>query len=396
MKRNALSALIALALVGGSAAASAQDFGNWYIAPRIGANIPDSSRTTDTSVWGGIGVGVWVNPHLAVDFEYTINNADFKSNSWRNNPIYGRGTSHQWESVGLGVSGRWFFGDEGSQWRPYIMAGGGALRHAAYSGFLLRAQGFNENGWDPMATLGGGIQYNMSDRLALRGEIAARYDRDNNTQGNLSDALGYGIPHHSGYTDGIVSVGLVYSFGHAEATVATTTTTATVPPAADCHTMDSDHDGVNDCDDKCPDTPAGTVVGPDGCPIKVVIDLRGVNFKFDRPKRGEHNIEPSLQVPTADSVAILDQAVDALKRYPDIKVELDGHTDAIGSEAYNQKLSERRAQIVNDYLIAHGIDTSRITAVKGFGKTQPIDTNATKEGRARNRRTEMKVENPGQ
>src|SRR5665811_460803 len=183
MKRNALSALIALALVGGSAAASAQDFGNWYIAPRIGVNIPDSSRTTDTSVWGGIGVGVWVNPHLAVDFEYTINNADFKSNSWRNDPFYGRGTSHQWESVGLGVSGRWFFGDEGSQWRPYIMAGVGALRHAAYSGFLLKAQGFNENGWDPMATLGGGIQYNMSDRLALRGEIAARYDRDNNTQG---------------------------------------------------------------------------------------------------------------------------------------------------------------------------------------------------------------------
>ena len=159
--------------------------------------------------------------------------------------------------------------------------------------------------------------------------------------------------------------------------------------------MDSDHDGVNDCDDKCPDTAAGTIVGPDGCPQKVVIDLRGVNFKFDRPKRGEHNIEPTLQVPTSDSIAILDQAIDALKRYPDIKVELDGHTDSIGTDAYNQKLSERRAQIVNDYLIAHGIDTSRITAVKGFGESQPIDTNATKEGRARNRRTEMKVENPG-
>ena len=78
MKRNALSALIALALVGGSAVAQAQDFGNWYIAPRIGANFSDSSRETDTSVWGGFGVGVWVNPHLAVDFEYTINNAKFE------------------------------------------------------------------------------------------------------------------------------------------------------------------------------------------------------------------------------------------------------------------------------------------------------------------------------
>jgi OOP family OmpA-OmpF porin len=387
MKRNALSALIALALVGGSAAASAQDFGNWYIAPRIGADIPDSSRKTDASVWGGIGVGVWVNPHLAVDFEYTTNNASFKSNSFR--------SGHEWESVGLGVSGRWFFGDEGAQWRPYIMAGVGALRHAAYSGFLLKNVGYNNNGWDPMATIGAGVQYNMSDRLALRGEIAARYDHDNNTQGNLSDALGYNVPHRSGYTDGIVSVGLVYSFGsHAEAVTATAA--AAPPPAPDCHTMDSDHDGVNDCDDKCPNTPPGTIVGPDGCPQKVVIDLRGVNFKFDRPKKGEHNIEPTLQVPTADSVAILDQAVDALKRYPDIKVELDGNTDSIGSEAYNQKLSERRAQIVNDYLLAHGIDSSRITAVKGFGKDKPIDTNATKEGRARNRRTEMTVENQGQ
>ena len=170
---------------------------------------------------------------------------------------------------------------------------------------------------------------------------------------------------------------------------------ANPPPAPDCHALDDDHDGVNNCDDRCPDTAAGTVVGPDGCPQKVVIDLRGVNFKFDRPKVGEHNIEPTLQLPTADSIAILDQAVDALKRYPEIKVELDGHTDSIGTDAYNQKLSERRAQIVYDYLTAHGIDASRITAVKGFGETMPIDTNATKEGRARNRRTELKVENPG-
>jgi len=384
MNRNALSALIALALVGGSAAAQAQDFGNWYVAPRIGADVSDSSRQTDASVWGGIGVGVWVNPHLAVDFEYTMNNAGFKDNSFRPN--------HEWESVGLGVSARYFFGDEGSQWRPYIMGGVGALRHAAYSGFLLRDVNFNENGWDPMATLGAGIQYNMSERVALRGEIAARYDHDNNTRGNLSDALGYGIAHKSGYTDGLVSVALVYNFGTPSAPAVAAATPSNPPPAADCHALDDDHDGVNNCDDRCPDTAAGVIVGPDGCPKNVVIDLRGVNFKFDRPKSGEHAIEPTLQVPTADSVAILDQAVDALNRYPSIKVELDGHTDSVGADAYNQKLSERRAQIVSDYLTAHGVGADRIVAVKGFGETAPIDTNATKEGRARNRRTEVKVQ----
>ena len=398
MKRKALCALIALSLAGGAVtAAHAQDFGNWYIAPRIGADFSDSNRDTDTSVWGGIGAGVWVNPNLAIDFEYTINNADFSGGSWR--------SGHEWESVGLGVSGRWFFGDQGSQWRPYIMVGLGALRHAAYSGFLLHDQGYNNNGWDPMATIGGGIQWNLSERLALRGEIAARYDHDNNTENNLAESLGYfsanppgGVgltKRRSGFTDGIASIGLVYSFGGPAAPPPPPPQAAAPPAAPDCHALDDDHDGVNNCDARCADTPADTVVGPDGCPQKVVIDLRGVNFKFDRPKTGEHNIEPTLQLPTADSVAILDQAIDALKRYPEIKVELDGHTDSIGTDAYNQKLSERRAQIVSDYLTSHGIDPSRITAVKGFGESQPIDTNATKEGRARNRRTELKVENPG-
>jgi len=398
MKRKALCALIALSLSGAAVtAAHAQDFGNWYIAPRIGADFSDSSRDTDTSVWGGIGAGVWVNPNLAIDFEYTINNADFSGGSWRD--------GHEWESVGLGVSARWFFGDPGSQWRPYIMGGLGALRHAAYSGSVIEPLGFNNNGWDPMATLGAGIQWNLSERLALRGEIAARYDHDNNTENNIAEATGYFGPNppggvglnkrQSGFTDGIASVGLVYSFGGSAAPPPPPPPPAAPPAAPDCHALDDDHDGVNNCDDRCPDTPAGTVVGPDGCPQKVVIDLRGVNFKFDRPKTGEHNIEPTLQLPTADSIAILDQAIDALKRYPEIKVELDGHTDSIGTDAYNQKLSERRAQIVYDYLTSHGVGPSRITAVKGFGESQPIDTNATKEGRARNRRTEMKVENPG-
>jgi OmpA-OmpF porin, OOP family len=394
MKRKALCALIALSLAGAAVtAAHAQDFGNWYVAPRIGADFSDSDRKTDTSLWGGIGAGVWVNPHLAVDFEYSINNADFKGNSWR--------SGHEWESVGLGVSARWFFGDEGSQWRPYIMGGLGALRHAAYSGFLLHDLGYARSGWDPMATLGVGVQYNMTERVALRGEIAARYDHDNNTENNLASDLGYLGPdgpltkRKSGFTDGIVSIGLVYNFGGPSAPPPPPPAAAAPPPAPDCHSMDDDHDGVNNCDDRCPDTPAGTVVGPDGCPQKVVIDLRGVNFKFDRPKVGEKNIDPTLQLPTSDSIAILDQAIDALKRYPDIKVELDGYTDSIGTDAYNQKLSERRAQIVYGYLTSHGIDASRITAVKGFGESNPIDTNATKEGRARNRRTELKVENPG-
>jgi OOP family OmpA-OmpF porin len=360
MKRNTLFALVALALGGsGLGVAQAQDFGTWYIAPRVGAVFPDSKRDTKTSAFFGIGVGVWYNPNFAIDFEYGINNADFDSTSPRN--------GHQWESVQLDVAGRWFFGDFGQGWRPYLMAGLGAVRHKAFSGATLHSFGFSESGgWDPAGLIGVGVQYSMNYNLAFRGEIAGRYDHDNNSYNSVvSDS--FGIPRHTGFWDGIVTVGLTYSFGSPPPP-------PPPPPAAP----------------PPPPPPPPPAEAPR--PTKVTIDLRGVEFKFDHPRVGE-KLEPSLKAPTAESVAILDQAIDTLKRNPDVRVEVDGHTDSIGSDAYNQKLSERRAKGVYDYLVAHGIDASRLDGPKGFGKTQPIDTNDTAEGRQRNRRTELKVEN---
>ncbi|MBL8300572.1 MAG: OmpA family protein [Rhodanobacteraceae bacterium] len=375
MKRNGLFALIALSLAG-IGAAQAQDYSNWYIAPRIGAVLPDSDRETDTSLFTGIGIGYWSTPNFAVDFEVTHNDADFENDSARD--------GHEFENAGVGVSGRYFFGDAGSSWRPYVMGGLGFLRHAAISGNLLRPT--RTNGWDPMLTVGGGIQHGFSDRLAFRAEIAARYDRDNNSRAY------YTSDNSTGYVDAIASVGLLINFGGGGTSVTPTEVRKVDPPQdppKSCRDLDDDNDGVNNCDDRCASTPAGTQVGPDGCPQKISIDLRGVNFKFDRPKKGESNIAPTLQEPTADSIAILDQAVDVLQRNPSMRVEVVGHTDSVGTDDYNQGLSERRARIVFDYLTSHGIDASRLSGPTGFGESRPIDTNDTKEGRARNRRTEL-------
>ena len=108
------------------------------------------------------------------------------------------------------------------------------------------------------------------------------------------------------------------------------------------------------------------------------IVLRGVNFDFDKSE-----IRP-------DASVILEEAASILSGKPDVQVRVEGHTDATGPEAYNQGLSERRADSVRTYLVEHGIAEAQLTSV-GFGESNPISTNDTREGRALNRRVELQV-----
>ncbi len=113
-------------------------------------------------------------------------------------------------------------------------------------------------------------------------------------------------------------------------------------------------------------------------PKQEIISLSGVHFETNSAEL------------TGDSIAILDRAVATLKKRADIRVEVAAHTDSIGSAAYNQALSERRAKSVMDYLTSHGIAADRLTA-KGYGESDPIASNATAAGRAKNRRVELRV-----
>lgn len=111
-------------------------------------------------------------------------------------------------------------------------------------------------------------------------------------------------------------------------------------------------------------------------PEKPVI-LRGVNFEFDKA------------VLLADSKLILDRVAASLIAHPEVKVEVAGHTDSDGSDAYNLKLSDRRAKSVRDYLITKGVPAARLTA-NGYGESRPTADNTTVEGRAENRRVELR------
>ena len=144
--------------------------------------------------------------------------------------------------------------------------------------------------------------------------------------------------------------------------------------------MDSDRDGIPDYQDKCPNTLRGVKIDKKGCPVNKREDLerlkKGINFKS------------GSTVLTKASYRTLDDIVKLLTKFGDVSLEIQGHTDNVGGDEYNENLSQGRAQSAVDYLIRKGIPVERLRAV-GFGPRKPIADNKTKKGRAKNRRVEL-------
>lgn len=154
-----------------------------------------------------------------------------------------------------------------------------------------------------------------------------------------------------------------------------------------CPDKDEDNDGVLGSKDQCPDRPESKngFKDEDGCPDELPPEVKrftgviqGINFKL----RSATLLKNSLPV--------LDRAVEVLKTYPDIRIEVSGHTDNRGKADFNRDLSQKRAEAVRDYLSTKGIAAARIVAV-GYGMDRPLADNKTVSGRGQNRRTEFKV-----
>lgn len=145
--------------------------------------------------------------------------------------------------------------------------------------------------------------------------------------------------------------------------------------------VDSDNDGVPDTMDKCPDTPKNVVVDKDGCPVKEKVRIT-LKVQFDT---GKWDIKPKYH----DEIK---KFADFMIKNPDTKVTIEGHTDNVGKESANIKLSQARADSIKNYLVKNfKIDPSRLKAI-GYGPTKPIASNKTAEGRQKNRRVEAEIE----
>ena len=159
-----------------------------------------------------------------------------------------------------------------------------------------------------------------------------------------------------------------------------------------CPYPDTDNDGVPDNIDKCPNVPGP--IENNGCPIEKPAPKK----EYSRITVTEKQIilkqmvhfETGKSVIMPDSFAILDEVADVLIQNPNIRIRVDGHTDSQGSFDLNMKLSQSRADSVKQHLANKGIDSMRIETM-GYGPSNPIDTNRTPSGRAKNRRVEIYI-----
>jgi len=242
----------------------------------------------------------------------------------------------EWRQLSIGGSVRYLLDFDNAH--PYFGLGFGTGRN--------KIEDSNVDDWGYQIGPIMGFEWDMTDSGAFRFEVGHKYtDFDNGGNDN-------------GFWDTTVSVGFTHYFGGTERMEVAPDPVPMAPEPMRAP-------------EPTPEAPAPN--------LPVSIALNGVNFDFDKC---------TLR---SDAIAILDEAVRVLNNN-EIQVELAGHTDWVGSDAYNQTLSECRAKVVGDYLNEKGVSGGKIVSVNGYGESKPIDTNDTAEGRARNRRTELNVQ----
>jgi len=343
MRIKPLSVLTALA--GTALQAHAAD-DRLYVAPTLNYTFSDNDRHADDGWGGGLALGKPITEHLNMELSLTGSSLDYKT---------GSGKYDLW---GLGVDALYLFNRD-ADFTPYGVVGLGAL--------YTDIPGKHDTGL--MGNIGLGIMKRLTDNISLRAD--ARYRMD----GNSTKAFGA-----NDFGDAIISVGLNFALGQkAQPMPKPEPAPAPVAEPAPAPMPEPAPAPVAQ-----PEPAAPALKTPQAQQLDqaksgdVVVILEGVNFAFDSAR-----LRP-------DAITILDEAVTVLNRRKDISVDVVGHTDSTGTKQYNQGLSERRAKSVYDYFVNKGIAADRLTT-KGYGETKPIASNATREGRAKNRRVELVV-----
>lgn len=343
MKSTAFSTLVGAVLLSAPMLASATEPGTFYVTPFVGTEKYSSERSINRELQYGIGGEYQFTENLSAELDY-MQSDDAETHRNR----YGVDVSR------ISLNGIWTIGRFGfkNMYEPYLKAGVG---HVEYD------YDRSSDDTDTDLAAGGGLRIHFTDKLSTRLEAKALHE----TQ--------------SSQTHGLYTLGFSYAFGGTKPAAPAPEPAPVVAPAAP---LDSDGDGVIDDKDKCPNTPAGREVDENGCEyvLRKTEEMRlDINFEVDKADIAE------------SYVGEVQKAAKFLKRYSQVKAEIAGHTDSTASDAYNLKLSQRRADAVRDMLVQRfNIAPARLTAV-GYGESKPIASNKTPEGRAENRRVVAKM-----
>ena len=360
MKRSALLVSAVALGLGAVAPAMADDsshpwndeVGQWFVAPFVGHTFVDDDRLLDDGLHWGASIGKHLNEHWTA--QLTGYSGDYDNDGRR--PEWTWPASFDGSMSGVSADLMRVFARD-SRFSPYILGGIG-YQSSDYEGL--------ERDDNVTASLGVGALWDLARSadgartVALRPEVRSMWDMQSGN--TLNDIY--------------ASVGLVLGWGAPRPVpVAAEPPPPPPPPPPPAKCPDSDGDGVCDEMDKCPSTPAGTTVDKFGCPCAQELK---VLFDFDKAE-----LRP-------ESITELERVVKFMNDVPFATALIEGHTDSIGTEAYNLALSDRRAKAVFDYLTSRGVDPARLKSV-GYGESRPIAPNRidgrdNPEGRQQNRR----------
>jgi len=374
-----LATLVAALCMAGSAQAGQRE-GAFSLSPMIGYHVFEGDQNTEDGFVGGLSLGYNVSKRWAAELEvrYTDTETDLE------------GTPNQDIEIGsAGINALYHFNPDGP-FVPYVSAGFGVM-YADASNF--------ETDSSYMMNYGVGAKYFMGEDFALRMDL--RHILDFHGDREWDHVTG----NDEVENNFIATAGLYWQFGGP----------ALAPPPP----LDSDGDGIPDVRDKCPDTPLGVMVDAVGCPPVektpppppvafvdgdddgdgvlnsrdkcpgtekgVIVDENGcpvkftmqIEFDFDKAE-----VRPAYHEKLREAAAFIN-------KYPETKFLLAGHTDSKGSDEYNAGLSMRRAAAVKKYLVEEFGIAAHLMTPRGYGESQPIDTNDTEAGRQANRRVEV-------
>ncbi len=339
MKKNLVSLAVAASLGLAAFSASAEDMyrGAWYAVPGVSYMNTDSDLDANNGGGAFIKLGKELSPSWDIQGGLGYNRAS------EDTGIAGAGG--RYKQTTLGLDALYFFSRD--QFRPFLLAGLGVARNNI--GYSVPAHNVGDSKTSWLANVGLGAQYLFNDSFGLQADLRQQWSR---ARAEISGPT-FNAKDTETVGNTLLSLGGIFRFG---APVAVPVIAAAEPAPAPYVAP-----APVEADPAPAPTPA-PVAAPAPCEPKFeTITLQAERlFGFDKFKLN------------GDSVPVLDDVVAKLKAHPEFDVVVvTGHTDRIGSEKYNQKLSEQRANIVKQHLISHDIDANRIRAV-GKGESQPL------------------------